>query len=730
VFARRLALVACLVVVLSGAAATAPAAAGAGATASPAVVDPAANGDTAATAVDARTATPATLADGPTVDRFSPGGDAPDRGAGATPSVDAAAGSSAAQIGIDRRLARLPDRPGEVRATLTPSIPDGVTRLTLYLPGEVTAVTGGEGFERVEAGRYEWTGAPDPSLSVRVAVNRSASGARIGDGSGYAFVDTGAWALMSVPSVGVGWSERSGTAASVVRTTSVDGQGATGGEIAYLGPVERYERSAAGGSFTLAVPERASLAADPATVLDSLAAAADGLRIGDRDSEVFVVAAPQGEVEMGVRGLQAGPDDAWVGADEPVDSADNVWVHEYVHTRQDFETTESGRWLAEASADYFAALSTLEQGRIDYTDFRDQLARGTRTPYRDAVLSDPRTWEGQGSNYRKGALVLGAIDRRLRLATDGEHNLATVFTALNRVDDPVSTATFVESVARESADLRSDAARYATTEATPGTWTAGEHAAAFDGSPAAIELTALRTRLTGPSRNRTVAIAEGDPPRLVERPVVGERVVVAATLENAGGRTGTYDLPLAVDGTVVDRRTGDLAPGERTTARFVVDVSEESRRLRIGGRELVVDGVPPATAAVAGLAVEPDEIDVDDRTTVTATLVAPDDRPARRSLTVRVGGSVVEERTVWLDAGERRAMSVTVAATTAGRFDVTVGETTRELVVGGVGTTTAASGDDGSGSGSGPAPVSGPGPAVAVLAVLAALLGGARATRD
>jgi hypothetical protein len=646
----------------------------------------------------------------------------------AVATTDAVASTdAAAQIRVERRLARLPDRPGEIRTTLSVSVPDGVTELRLYLPRDVTAVTATDGFERGEEGRYDWTGADDPSLTLRVAVNRSASGSRIGDGSGYVFVDTGTWALVQVPSVGVGWSERVGTAASVVRETAIAGAGATSGEIAYLGAVDRYERAGADQSFTLAVPERASLGPDPATVLDSLVAGAERLRVGDRDESVFVVAAPQGTVEWGVRGLQTGPNDAWVGADEPVADPGNVWLHEYVHTRQDFETTDTGRWLGEASADYFAALLTLQQDRIDYPAFRDQLAIGAERPHDDAVLSDPSTWLGAGSNYRKGALVLGAIDRRLRLASDGERDLASVLAAMNRADEPLSTAAFTDLVAAGDDDLAGFVDRYATTEATPETWSAGEHAEAFGSVPAAIEPTALEASLTGPYRNRSVAVADGEPPRLAVRPAVGERLVLAVTLENAGGAVGDYDVGLSVDGTVVERRTGELAPGETTTLRFGVDVTDDARRLRVAGRDLVVDGVEPAEAAVTGLVVEPDAIDPGETTTVTATLAAPADRPAARTLTFRVGDSVVGERTVRLDAGERRAVSVTVEATAVGRFDVVVGTVERRLVVGDPTTTADEAVGGGSGAGSGPIP--GPGAAVAALAVLATVAAGAARRR-
>ncbi len=635
-----------------------------------------------------------------------------ERPAAVGPTAGNALPAGTATIGLQRELALAPDRPGEVRFSVDVTVPDGVVSLRLELPDSVTAVTATEGFERVGPGQYEWTGGPDPSLSARVAANRSASGSRIGDGSGYTFVDAGDWALVRVPAAAVGWSERVGTGASVVRETAVAGAGATGGEIAYLGAVERYERTAADQRFELAVPRRADLAAAPGEVLDSMASAAGDLRVGDRDENVFVVAAPSAGVSWGVRGIQTGPDDAWVGAREPLNSADNVWLHEYVHTRQAFATTEDARWLTEGSADYLAALLTLQQGRVDYTAFRDQLALGTDRAHRDAVLSEPSTWEGRGSNYRKGALVLGELDRRLRLSSDGSRALTTVLSTLNRRDDPVSAAAFVDLVAAGDDDLATATERFTTTSAVPDTWSLDAHRAAFGTDPAAIELGALSATLSGPYRNRSVVIAEGSPRRLAERPVVGETLTLTTTLRNDGGTAGDYDVVLTVDGEAVARRAGRLAPGEAATLTFAVNVTAGSRTLRVGDRRLVVDGVAPATASVERVGVDPTAVDPGASATLSATVAAPDDRPAARTLRFRVGDRVVGERTVRLDAGERATVTVAASAPEPGTYEVGVvdGPTTTLTVEGERTATTETGTDPADGS---PAP----GPVATLLAV-------------
>jgi len=88
-------------------------------------------------------------------------------------------------------------------------------------------------------------------------------------------------------------------------------------------------------------------------------------------------------------------------------------------------------WLVEAQADYYAGLLALETGRTDFGDFSDLLERGERSRYADGVLIDRSTWDDPDTDYAKGALVYGEIDRRLRLATDGDRTLEDVFRTLN-----------------------------------------------------------------------------------------------------------------------------------------------------------------------------------------------------------------------------------------------------------------------------------------------------------
>lgn len=57
----------------------------------------------------------------------------------------------------------------------------------------------------------------------------------------------------------------------------------------------------------------------------------------------------------GMYGAYLDNGDALVKSDSQVDEASNVWVHEYVHSRQGFETGSNMSWFVEGSAEYYAA---------------------------------------------------------------------------------------------------------------------------------------------------------------------------------------------------------------------------------------------------------------------------------------------------------------------------------------------------------------------------------------
>ncbi|MFB6093721.1 MAG: CARDB domain-containing protein [Halanaeroarchaeum sp.] len=581
----------------------------------------------------------------------------------------------AADATIDRTttLSLSPERPGSVRAVVTFDVPTNVVSLTTTVPDSATVLET-VGFEPDGPDGYTWDGTgADPRLTLRLAVNRTGAGLRAAAAqSGYEFVDVGPWAIVASPAMSTTWSYR-GEKPTFQSSIAVDGEGVAGERMVYLGPSRTYTRSAAGQTVRLVVPSTADLAPSPDAVLDSLASASLHLRVGERDPRVTVIAAPT-TVDWAAAGLAADAD-AWVLADRSLGVPDNIWLHEYVHTRAAFQTSPSARWATEATAEYYAALLSLEQDLIDFEAFRDHLALGTRRPYPAAVLSEPETW-ARGANYLKGALVYGSLDRRLRMATDGRVTGETLLARMNARREPIDHAALRAMVADLGTESTVDFVdRYVTTDAVPEPWTAGEHAAVF-GQPVA-RMTVdpnLSFAIRGPYRDANAS----QPPILVP----DETLVVEATVENVGEEAGSYSVSLAHNGTTVDTARGDLTPGESTTVSLRTTLeSIGEHRLSVGPHGITVRVEEPATPAVQSLAVDPSTVRPGSRTTIRATVGNPAAKPAKGTLTPTVDGRPLAERVVRLAPGETRVVEWTVSPESTGRYVVRLAAVSATLSV-------------------------------------------------
>ncbi|MFC6729558.1 glycyl aminopeptidase, partial [Natronoarchaeum mannanilyticum] len=520
------------------------------------------------------------------------------------------AASDADTLGAEARLHRLPERPGTIAVELRYATPDRLETLKVQLFDDPT-VESTDGFSTGSGGNLTWDGrTDDPTATYTLAVNRTLdeSGPIAGSGS-YTFVDTGEWALVQQPRLYHSWSWSGGGQVAIDRETTVDGSGAVGGRIAFLGAHETITHDGDRQQFRLVVPDAATMAEDPEDVFDSLNHASDALRVDDLDDEVFLIAAPTGDVGWGVRGLQTGDADGWVRDSERVDEPGNVWLHEYVHTRQDYETTEATRWFTEAAATYYAASLTLEQDRIEFERFRSRLSAGRNSRYADAVLSEPSTWP-DGANYDKGALAAGEIDRRLRLAIASGATIQTPFQRMNERGEPISQAAFLSMVGDAGGeDPRATARRYTETSDAPALWSADEHEKAFGQLSARIsyELPDVDSpdaiRVDGEYRQRSIG---GERPITL---VADERLSLDATVRNDGGTEGTYDAAFRVDGTVVDRRTGRLDADAERTLTFDRTFDEPGEyELSVGGAELSVTVREPAAARVTDVALDRDRL--------------------------------------------------------------------------------------------------------------------------
>ena len=331
---------------------------------------------------------------------------------------------------------------GVVRYELTVSPDADVDRLWVIVGGATVADS--TGFEAVESDRRTrlvWTGTE--SARVVLEVQASRPGAADGPANGRESVATERWTFASVPFVEVqrvrgGTVERSwpltGRAGSLA-----DARGVFGDRYALAGPTDVVTRSNTGRQVRVVVPAGATTGEEPATIADALADAAGRLDVGDRDESVLAYAVPG--VRRGGESIPA-RDEFWVEADSRLDDPENVWLHEYVHTRQSFRLATDMRWFREASAEYYAARLSYEQGSVSERALRRHL---DGDPSR-AILTDPTTWKNDAVPHHKGARTLAALDAKIRAETGGHRSLEDVFRRLNRHDGRVTYAVFTRTV--------------------------------------------------------------------------------------------------------------------------------------------------------------------------------------------------------------------------------------------------------------------------------------------
>ncbi len=507
------------------------------------------------------------------------------------------------EIGLTTTLDRTPERVGEITATSSVDIPDRVTELTVRIPEDATVVET-DGFSENADGNYAWDErTADPSLTFRIPADRriDSDGPLAEDGE-LLFTETDEWALIAIPSVGTSWRYSGGGEMTVDQRTEIDGPGVVGDRMAFLGAYDEHSHTAHNQRFRLIVPDAAELAESPETIFETLEHGSDRLRVGERDDEVFMIAAPTEGVDWGVSGLQGGSSDMWVGDDERVDTPTNVWVHEYVHARQNYETTDETRWFTEASATYYAALLTLEEGRISFDEFQRYMADGETEPQSKAVLSDPASWENN-ADYRKGALVAGEIDRRIRVTTEGESSFDDVFRSLNShdSDEGLTAGEFEQYVAAASSDdVASEASRYTTTADTPTMWDSNAHEAAFGQAPARFTFTL--------SDDEPLTVADSNGSTAVSREnltiTAGQTVTVRLTVENIGGTVGNYELPFVVANESTTE-SGRLDPGKSASHEFSHTFDEPGGYTIAAGDDRIDITVEPREQAVTDVPVDP-----------------------------------------------------------------------------------------------------------------------------
>jgi len=664
-------------------------------------VDTAAKRDSASTG-EANEAQPATTASNGSAirtgsadtDRRPPreeGGDASGTAATTAASMDRGAATAGATqvedgdvIRQTQAYERVPAEPGEIAVTLTYEIPDRVVDLESHVPAAAT-VTETDGFDRVNESVYEWD-ETTASATIRYRINPNQtidkSGPEGAEGR-YISVDTGEWSLFTRSLTPTRWRYTGQEAIGFNRTVETAGPGAAGEEIVYLGEVATFEETAHNQTFTLVVPERATMTASPIAILDSMVNASNALRVGDRDEQVFVVAAPSGAVDWGVEGYQIGDADMWVQSRQSLNTANNVWLHEYVHSRQAYQTTRETRWTVEGWATYYAAVLTLEQDRIGFDVFQSQLTAGGRPVYSDVALTDRSSWR-EDADYRKGALVAGRIDVNIRAATNRNRTLQTVFQSLNSQQDPVTQSEFLDEVeAAGGPTVRNTTATMTETTATVTMWNETRHQRLFGAIPARIGYSLPPIERSEAYRADSIyrsnaAVGGSSPIRLA----TNETLAVAAVVENAGSEAGTYNVTLAVNETVVGTKQGQIEAGAQTEVELTHTFVDPGRYVvGVDGDTVTVVVSEPATARVTDIAASPREVKQGGRVDVTATVANDNDIPGAVTVEFRQGETVFAQERLHLPPQTTTTVVRTVTLDDPGTVSLSAGNGTTAATV-------------------------------------------------
>ena len=576
--------------------------------------------------------------------------------------VDAPDATESAHIEDHQTLSLAPDADGYVNATHTYTLPADLTRFEITVPAGAI-VTATEGLTRSGDRTYEWDGdTSSPRIRYQAAVDRTSDREDPIAGPGeYLFKDGGDWALILRPQLTYGWSWTGDATISISREASVDGPGAVSDRIVFLGEHKRHTHEAHGQQFVLIDPEQADLAEAPEDIFSSLEHASDVLRVGDRDETVFMVAAPTDETQWGARGLQTGEADFWVRDVEALDDPDNVWIHEYVHTRQDYTTHSSARWFTEASASYYAALLTYDEGRIDFETFQSWLKRGDHEQYDGVALVDPTTWRHH-ADYVLGPLIAAELDRQLRFESGSTTSFADVFRQFNEHDERVDHEDVLSFLEASGSDPIADAGNaYLQGTDRPSVWNREHHEDVFGVQPARFATQIEELHVTSAYRDRS--LARGETPTLVPE----ETVSITVAIENRGDVPGTFDIGFLRDDSTIERISGELEPGATSTRVVTYRVSDlGEKRFTVGEARQRVTVRHPADATITDFSVEPSRVDRGETVTVEVAVVNDASYPGRAVIGITRDETVVVERLAHLDAEDSTTVRATVRMSRSG----------------------------------------------------------------
>jgi len=177
------------------------------------------------------------------------------------------------------------------------------------------------------------------------------------------------------------------------------GTGYIGQKILFLGEYSTHQESAGCQNFIVIEPAGSEF--NTQKKLGALASSSHLLDFGESYSTVRIFAAPyiKGDLSGFVPRFE---NEILLEGGSSVNSPQNVWVHEYVHTRQWGSGGGALSWLNEGAATYFAARTSLELGLISPLEY-DRWLDSQQSYNPDTTLSEARH---KRVAYKWGSVIL------------------------------------------------------------------------------------------------------------------------------------------------------------------------------------------------------------------------------------------------------------------------------------------------------------------------------------
>jgi predicted metalloprotease with PDZ domain len=157
----------------------------------------------------------------------------------------------------------------------------------------------------------------------------------------------------------------------------------------------------------------------------------------DFPQRLLIVSAPDGMW----RGALSGANSLYIHIDRPLISGNDTstLVHELVHVASGLHAAGGADWIVEGLAEYYSLELLRRSDAISESRYNKGFAKLEQWSAAQKCLPTDRS---QGAETARAVLVMRALDREIRAATNGKASLDAVMQQLVDADEPVTNSQF------------------------------------------------------------------------------------------------------------------------------------------------------------------------------------------------------------------------------------------------------------------------------------------------